>query len=166
MLFGPDGYLYVSLGDEGWGNDAYGNSQLIDHNFFGAILRLDVDLKPGNLLPNDHPAFRGHYLVPADNPFVNATSFDGNPVDPSRVRTEFYAVGFRNPWRFSFDPQTGDLYCNDTGQVTREEVNLVVPGGQLRLVFSGRQPGWAEVGTGEGRRAVSFPVGGVWPAIG
>ena len=151
LEFGPDGYLYVSLGDEGWGEDALGNAQRIGLNFFSGILRLDVDMREGNLAPNPHPASIGHYLVPADNPFVGIDSFNGLPVPPRQVRTEFHAVGFRNPWRFSFDPETGNLYCNDAGQITREEINLVVPGGNY---------GWSHVeGSFDGPRWESRPEG-------
>ena len=100
LAFGPDGYLYVSLGDEGGANDQFRNSQRIDKDFFAGILRLDVDRRPGSIAPNPHAAVRaGAYAVPPDNPFVGATDFNGRVVDPSRVRTEFWAVGLRNPWR-------------------------------------------------------------------
>ncbi len=142
MAFGPDGYLYLTVGDEGWGADAFNNSQKIDRNFFSGMLRIDVDMRPGNRLPNPHPAVQGHYLVPADNPFVDTTSFNGVPVEPAAVRTEFYAVGLRNAWRFSFDFRTGRLYCNDTGEVTREEVNLIVKGGNYGWAYwEGGMPG-------------------------
>ena len=59
---------------------------------------------------------------------MGAVSFNGVPVNPEAVRTEFYAVGLRNAWRFSFDSKTGSLYCNDTGETTREEVNRIVKG--------------------------------------
>lgn len=127
--FGPDGYLYIPVGDEGGANDAFGNSQRIAHDFFSGILRIDVDKRPGNLEPNPHAAITTNYLVPADNPFVGATSFNGRAVDPTKVRTEFWAVGLRNPWRITFDEQTGDLYCGDVGQDSREEVDIIVKGG-------------------------------------
>ena len=60
---------------------------------------------------------------------MGAVSFNGVPVSPEAVRTEFYAVGLRNAWRFSFDSKTGSLYCNDTSETTREEVNRIVKGG-------------------------------------
>jgi glucose/arabinose dehydrogenase len=127
--FGPDGYLYVATGDEGGGGDVYMNSRRIDRNFFGAILRLDVDERPGNLEPNPHPAVGTGYRVPVDNPFIGATQFNGAAVDPGQVRTEFWAVGLRNPWRMSFDPVTGWLYCGDVGQSRWEEINVIVRGG-------------------------------------
>ncbi|MEO8426729.1 MAG: PQQ-dependent sugar dehydrogenase [Verrucomicrobiota bacterium] len=129
LHFGPDGYLYVSVGDEGSAYNGFQNAQVIDKDFFSGILRIDVDKRPGSLPPNFHPASTTNYAVPPDNPFINATSFDGLPVSPDKVRTEFYAVGLRNPWRFSFDPETGDLYSNDTGQSDREEIDLIVKGG-------------------------------------
>ncbi|MCS7091619.1 MAG: PQQ-dependent sugar dehydrogenase [Limisphaera sp.] len=129
LHFGPDGYLYVALGDEGGAHDQYANSQRIDKDYFAGILRIDVDLRPGSLPPNPHPAATRHYAVPPDNPFIGATTFNGRPVDPSRVRTEFWAVGLRNPWRMAFDPETGQLFCADVGQSTREEVNLIERGG-------------------------------------
>ena len=129
LHFGPDGYLYISLGDEGGGNDTYTNSQVIDRDFFAGILRMDVDHRPGNLPPNPHLSATTNYAVPFDNPFVGATQFNGLAVDPANVRTEFYAVGLRNPFRFSFDPVLGTLYCGDVGQSTREEVNVIVKGG-------------------------------------
>jgi len=129
LHFGPDGYLYVSLGDEGGGGDGYGNSRTITKDFFSAILRLDVDRRPGSLPPNPHPASSSNYAVPSDNPFVGRTSFNGSPVNPEEVRTEFWAVGLRNPWRFSFDPVTGRLFCGDVGEDMREEVNVIVKGG-------------------------------------
>jgi glucose/arabinose dehydrogenase len=130
LLFGRDGYLYASLGDEGAARDRFQNSQRIDKDFFSGILRLDVDRKPGNLPPNPHPSVHaGSYLVPADNPFVGAKDFNGLPVDPAKVHTEFWAVGLRNPWRMSFDSVTGQLWCGDVGQDKHEEVDVIVRGG-------------------------------------
>jgi glucose/arabinose dehydrogenase len=136
LLFGSDGYLYLSLGDEGGANDQFQNSQRLDKNFFSGILRLDVDRRPGSLPPNPHPAvFPGIYAVPPDNPFVSATSFNGAPVDPARVHTEFWAVGLRNSWRMSFDPATGWLWCGDVGQDLHEEIDLIVRGGNYGWNF-------------------------------
>jgi uncharacterized repeat protein (TIGR03806 family) len=130
LLFGPDGYLYLSVGDEGGANDQFQNSQRIDRDFFAGILRLDVDQRAGSLPPNPHAAVHaGTYSVPADNPFVGATFFNSAPVIAAAVRTEFWAVGLRNPWRMSFDPATGRLWCGDVGQGTREEIDLIVRGG-------------------------------------
>jgi len=148
LLFGPDGYLYLSLGDEGGANDEYQNGQLLDHNFFAGILRLDVDLRAGNLAPNPHPGVHaGTYAVPRDNPFVGAKTFNGLPVNPAKVRTEFWAVGLRNPWRMSFDPATGALWCGDVGQEKLEEVDLITRGGNYgwhwregREAFRGSPP--------------------------
>lgn len=137
LQFGPDGYLYISVGDEGNQNGTLGNTQLINRDFFSAILRLDVDtpFRSASVAANPHPSNTNNpagiinYRIPADNPFIGATSFNGTNVSPGSVRTEFYAVGFRNPWRFSFDPLTGDLYCADVGQDTWEEIDLVTKGG-------------------------------------
>jgi glucose/arabinose dehydrogenase/mono/diheme cytochrome c family protein len=126
--FGPDGYLYVSLGDEGSGDDQGANSQRITKDFFSGILRLDVDKRPGNVTPSTHPATTTNYAVPADNPYIGATTFNGVPINPALVLKEFWAVGLRNPWRMAFDPDTGILYCGDVGQGTREEISLIERG--------------------------------------
>ena len=129
--FGPDGYLYIATGDEGSFNDNLNNSQQIDKDFFSSILRIDVDKKPGSMAPNHHPAIVAptNYAIPPDNPFIGATQFNGIAVNTNNVRTEFYAVGLRNPFRMGFDQLTGDLYCGDVGQDAREEVNLITKGG-------------------------------------
>lgn len=129
--FGPDGYLYVASGDEGDGGngDDYHNAQKIDKDFFSAILRIDVDKKSGNLPPNAHPAASDNYAIPADNPFVGIGSWQGNAIDQSKVRDEFWAIGLRNPWRISFDPANGNLYAGDVGQHGREEINRIICGG-------------------------------------
>ena len=100
LQFGPDGYLYIGLGDGGSQGDPEGNGQN-SQTLLGSILRLDVD--------SDMP-----YAIPSDNPFVS----DDGQAD------EIWAVGFRNPWRFSFDRETGDLYIADVGQSNWEEVNF------------------------------------------
>lgn len=137
--FGPDRYLYVAIGDEGDGNtggDEFNNAQRIDKDFFSAILRIDVDKRAGNLAPNPHPAAdTSRYSIPADNPFVGATSFLGRAVDPAKVRSEFFAVGLRNAWRISFDPLTGAIYEGDVGQHGREEINRIVKGGNYGWSF-------------------------------
>jgi glucose/arabinose dehydrogenase len=135
LHFGPDGYLYISVGDEGGGNDQYNNSQFIDKNFFSAILRIDVDNRPESIQPNPHPASHSNYSIPADNPFIGATRFNGRTLDPDRVRTEIFAIGLRNPWRISFDPATGLLYAGDVGQSAREEINIIVKGGNYGWAF-------------------------------
>ena len=135
LQFGPDGYLYISIGDEGGGNDRLNNSQTITNDHYSGVLRIDVDKRPGNLVPNAHSAVTTNYLVPVDNPFVGATKFNGRMVNPTHVRTEFFAVGLRNPWRMSFDSVTGDLYVGDVGQGTREEVDVLVSGGNYGWAF-------------------------------
>jgi glucose/arabinose dehydrogenase len=129
--FGGDGYLYVGVGDEGGGGDTYDNAQIIDKDFFSGLLRIDVDNKPGSFAPNHHPALGGvtNYAIPPDNPFIGVTNYYGSNVAPDRVRTEFFASGLRNPFRFSFDYVTGLLYVGDVGQNTWEEINLVTNGG-------------------------------------
>ncbi len=130
LHFGPDGYLYISVGDGGGANDAFDNGRFIHKDFHAAILRIDVDKRPGSLPPNPHPAVHvGTYTVPADNPFVGTNSHHGENLDPAMVRTEIWATGLRNVWRFSFDLPTGRLFAADVGQNLFEEVNLIVKGG-------------------------------------
>jgi uncharacterized repeat protein (TIGR03806 family) len=151
LHFGPDGYLYISLGDEGSQDDQGLNSQRIDKDFFSGILRIDVDLEgdeitggnpsapdDANLPPNSHAAVilyggKAAFEVPADNPYVGATSFNGIAIQPTAVRTEFWAVGLRNPWRFSFDGN--ELWCGDVGGGAREEINLITRGGNYGWVY-------------------------------
>lgn len=154
LQFGSDGYLYVSLGDEGGGDGIIngspsGNVQRITNDFFSGIIRIDVDKRAGSLPPNAHIASSTNYTIPPDNPFIGATNFNGFPINPAQVRTEFWAVGLRNPWRFSFDPVTGELYCADVGQGSLEEVDLIQKGknygwtyfeGTLQRVSSGQIP--------------------------
>ncbi len=152
LHFGPDGYLYISLGDEGGQNDQYANSQRIDKDFFAGMLRIDVDLEgteiagnpaatdDANIPPNSHSAVVLHgglpaYEIPTDNPWVGATTFNGIAVTPASVRTEFWAAGLRNPWRFSFDPATGELWCGDVGGGAREEINVLTRGGNYGWVW-------------------------------
>ena len=140
LHFGPDGYLYMSWGDEGNQNDSLNNSQYLDKDFWSSITRIDVDLEPEdntpsdgtgsddpNVRPNSHPAVKqinGNplYEIPSDNPWVGSTIFNGVPVNPTQTRTEFFAVGMRNPWRMSFDGV--ELWIGDVGQGAREEVTL------------------------------------------
>ena len=163
LHFGADGLLYISLGDGGVQYDGSQNSQTITQNFFSAIMRLDVDLppRPSSIMPNPHPANTNfgtiNYRIPFDNPFIGATNFDGRLINSNRVRTEFYAVGFRNPWRMSFDRATGYLYCGDVGQDTWEEVDIITKGGNY---------GWAYLeGLHAGYRATNTVVGPLIPPI-
>lgn len=146
LQFGPDGYLYVSLGDGG-GHGGILNAQRIDKDFFSGILRLDVDQRPGSLAPHPHAALGTGYRIPPDNPYVGSRSFMGRPVSPNMVRTEFWAVGLRNPLRMSFDTLTGELYAGDVGEARVEEVDRIVRGGNYgwnyfegTLPFSGARP--------------------------
>jgi glucose/arabinose dehydrogenase len=103
LAFGPDGMLYVAVGDGGSGGDPMGNGQRLD-TLHGKILRLDVS---GDA-----------YTVPSDNPFVGQDA-----------RGEIYAYGLRNPWRLNFDGETGQLWASDAGQDLWEEVDRIVAGG-------------------------------------
>ena len=115
LHFGPDGYLYVAMGDGGLAGDPYDNAQNISTRL-GSILRLDVD--------SNGP---GAYAVPADNPFAQGV-IAGRPDSAADYHPgaagEIWAYGLRNPWQFSFDNETGDLYIADVGQNQWEEVNF------------------------------------------
>ncbi len=105
LAFGPDGYLYIGLGDGGSGGDPRGHGQNRT-TLLGSLLRIDVSTTP--------------YSIPADNPFAGNTS---------GFREEIWAWGLRNPWRFSFDEPSGRLYLADVGQNAWEEVDIITKGG-------------------------------------
>ncbi len=143
--FGPDGYLYLSLGDEGGGGDGYNNARFITQNpaggrtgFWGQMLRLDVDNRAGNLAPPAHQqnsttfpsaVHAGAYKIPADNPFIGRTTWHNLTINPNDVRTEIWATGLRNPFRWSFDRPTGRLFLGDVGQGAYEEIDIITGGG-------------------------------------
>jgi len=108
LELGPDGYLYIGLGDGGSSGDPFGNGQNRSA-LLGKILRIDVN----------SPSAGRNYGIPVDNPFA------GNILG---YREEIYAYGFRNPWRFSFDSSTGTLWVADVGQSQREEIDIVEKG--------------------------------------
>ena len=107
--FGPDGYLYIGMGDGGPQEDPLGNAQNL-HSFAGKLLRIDVDKNTNNKF----------YSIPKDNPFID------HPDE--KVLREIFSYGLRQPWRFSFDSKTGDLWVGDVGQNRFEEINIVRSG--------------------------------------
>jgi glucose/arabinose dehydrogenase len=108
IAFGPDGFLYIAVGDGGGSNDPDNNAQN-KNVLLGKILRIDVNSRATGL----------QYGIPSDNPLAGATA----------GRDEIYALGLRNPWRFSFDRGGGRLWCGDVGQNAREEINIISRGG-------------------------------------
>lgn len=120
LQFGPDGYLYASIGDGGSEGHVGGDPMCFAQQgatLFGKILRLDVDHASGGKL----------YSIPPDNPFRGSSS----------MREEVWATGLRNPWRFSFDRRTGDLWIGDVGEELREEIDFEPAGSP-----GGRNYGW------------------------
>ncbi len=113
MHFGPDGYLYISLGDGGAGGDPQNNAQNLQSRL-GKLLRIDVSIIPG-------------YKIPVSNPFINTAGAD----------SMIWAYGLRNAWRFSFDRQTGDNWIADVGQNLWEEINV-----QPNTSTGGENYGW------------------------
>ncbi len=108
IAFGRDGFLYIALGDGGSGGDPLGHAQN-RATLLGSILRIDIDT----------PSAGRNYGIPDDNPFARNTS---------GYREEIYAYGLRNPWRFSFDTETGKIWCADVGQNRVEEINIIERG--------------------------------------
>jgi glucose/arabinose dehydrogenase len=119
VRFGPDGYLYIGMGDGGSGNDPQNHAQDLT-SLLGKILRINVNTRTGPL----------PYGIPPANPFVRSPQ--------PGVRAEIWAYGLRNPWRLSFDRATGDLFIGDVGQSSREEIDFVRAGGAGGMNFGWR----------------------------
>jgi glucose/arabinose dehydrogenase len=139
LAFGPDGDLYISFGDGGSEGDPEGHGQRLN-TLLGKVLRIDVD----------HPSGGRPYGIPAGNPFAN---------DPN-ARPEIWAYGLRNPWRFSFDRRTHDMWIGDVGQGAHEEIDHASAG------RGGQNYGWNimegpscfEPPTGCNRNGLTLPV--------
>ena len=121
LAFGPDGYLYLGLGDGGAGDDPFGSGQNTA-TLLAKMLRLDVNAKTEHAFGDSRRHLE--YGIPRDNPFVNEPN-----MGERGARKEIFAYGLRNPWRYSFDRQTGTLWIGDVGQDLWEEVDLGVKGG-------------------------------------
>ena len=128
LVFGPDGRLWIGLGDGGSGGDPLDNAQSLG-TLLGKMLRIDP--RPSGSAP---------YAVPPDNPFVSTPG----------ARAEIWAYGLRNPWQYSFDRRTGDLWIGDVGQSRREEIDFQPSGSR-----GGQNYGWARL---EGTLPFSGPV--------
>ncbi|MCI0519998.1 MAG: PQQ-dependent sugar dehydrogenase [Chloroflexi bacterium] len=138
LAFGPDGYLYIGTGDGGGGGDPYENAQNLA-SLQGKLLRIDTEMVSPPRAGLNHTIHlplvsssrtdvaRQPYRIPANNPFIGAAD----------ARQEIWAYGLRNPWRFSFDRLTGDLYLGDVGQNNWEEVNF-----QAASSAGGENYGW------------------------
>jgi len=133
LAFGPDGYLYIGTGDGGGGDDPDENAQ-DKMELLGKLLRINVEGSPAAPNPTDHQVFlpltfgsgATAYTIPDDNPFVGVPCY----------RPEIWALGLRNPWRFSFDRLTGDVYIGDVGQDRWEEIDFQEAG------IGGQNYGW------------------------
>jgi hypothetical protein len=141
LAFGPkDGYLYIALGDGGDQDDPNGYAQN-PASLLGKLLRIDVD-RPGDSTP---------YSIPPENPFVSELD----------VLPEIIAVGLRNPWRFSFDSLTGDLYIADVGQESREEIDFV----PAALIGAQNFEWKVREGTRTANAGAVLTIGEPWPPI-
>ena len=132
-----DGYLHISIGDEGGSNDQYNVGQKINERLFSGILRIDVDQKatshPIRRQPTQRPmpsgwpdSFTANYMIPPDNPF--------NDVSGGNLE-EFYAIGLRQPYRFSHDSVSGRTWIAESGQDAREEIDILMPGANYGWPF-------------------------------
>ncbi len=135
LAFGPDGYLYIGLGDGGSEGDPEHNSQN-PRSLLGKMLRIDP-----------HPSGDPPYRIPPDNPFVGRGD----------IRPEIWATGLRNPWRYSFDRRTGDLWIGDVGGSKREEIDFQRGGSE-----GGQNYGWSLM-EGTVRQTEDLPPGLVLP---
>ncbi|MEZ4773172.1 MAG: discoidin domain-containing protein [Bacteroidia bacterium] len=139
MFFDNEGYLYLSIGDEGGAYDQYDDGQKIDKGLFSGVIRIDVDMNPSRshpirrqpVNPGPPPAgwpgsFTQGYYIPDDNPWQSP---DGTILE------EFFAIGLRSPHRMAIDTTTGEIWVGDVGQDTREEVSIVPKGGNLQWPY-------------------------------
>jgi glucose/arabinose dehydrogenase len=119
--FGPDGFLYIGMGDGGSANDPQNNAQNRSR-LLGKVLRIDVNIPPGSAVP---------YLIPATNPFTGTGTArcDGGSTTAGTTCQEIWTIGMRNPWRYSFDRGTGAMWLADVGQGSVEEVDVINTGG-------------------------------------
>jgi uncharacterized repeat protein (TIGR03806 family) len=140
MFFGPDGFLYLSCGDEGAAADSYNNSQKINGGFFSGVLRIDVNMDPTKSHPirrqplngGTPPAgwtnsFSTNYFIPNDNPWLDVGG---------TVLEEYYCIGLRSPHRMSYDAPSGQIWLGDVGQSAREEVNIIEKGGNYQWAYA------------------------------
>ena len=130
MFFGPDGFLYLSIGDEGGANDQFNTTQMIDKWLFGGVLRIDVDMQGGNIShpivnqpinPSSPPSgwpnsYTQNYYIPDDNPWIGYSS---------GVLEEFFSIGTRSPHRMTYDPVGDSIWIGDIGQGSREEISVI-----------------------------------------
>ena len=139
LFFGADGFLYLSNGDGGGDNDPNNNTQKINFGLFSGVLRIDVEQNPARSHPIRRqpqsravppsgwpPSYTSNYFIPNDNPWVNPNG---------SVLEEFWAIGVRSPHRMTFDPVSGQIWNGDVGQNSREEVNLIVRGGNYQWAY-------------------------------